>query len=139
MQAITKNYGFEESIKLAINAGVDILCFSNNIAGSEDRTVDKVHEIIRKYVERGEISRERVNESFARIMKLKQRLNGNADNAVAKELAAANQEIIALQKKIEQLEPTGKVDSKKEEKKAEQPQATQQSAKEKRRARKNKS
>ncbi|HZX75221.1 MAG TPA: glycoside hydrolase family 3 N-terminal domain-containing protein, partial [Cyclobacteriaceae bacterium] len=106
MQAITKNYGFEESIKLAINAGIDILCFSNNIAGSEDRTVDKVHDIIRKYVERGAISRERINQSYVRIVKLKQRLNSNAGEAFAKELAAANQKITSLQQKTNQSKTT---------------------------------
>jgi beta-N-acetylhexosaminidase len=138
MQAITKNYGFEESIKLAINAGIDILCFSNNIAGSEDRTVNKVHEIIRAYVNRGEISRERINESFVRIMKLKQRLNGNTELAMAKELAASSKEIITLQNTITQLEAPVKTDEKKV-KNPEPPQTEKQTAKEKRKARKNKS
>jgi beta-N-acetylhexosaminidase len=79
MHAITKQYGMEEAIKLAIQAGVDILCFSNNIMGSEVRTVDKVHEIIRKLVENGTISKERINESFERIMKLKGRLSNSQE------------------------------------------------------------
>jgi beta-N-acetylhexosaminidase len=74
MHAITKQYGLEESIKLAINAGVDILCFSNNIQGSETRTVDRVFEIIRSAVNKGEISPARIDQSFARIMSLKKRL-----------------------------------------------------------------
>ncbi len=86
MHAITKNYGLEETIKLAINAGVDIMCFSNNISGSEERTVAKVHEIIRKFVERGEIKKERIDESFKRIMKLKYRLNHTADEIYQKEI-----------------------------------------------------
>ncbi len=71
MQAITSHYGFEEAIKLAINAGVDIMCFSNNIQGNEIRTVDKVHSIIKKFVASGEISKSRIDESFKRIMDLK--------------------------------------------------------------------
>lgn len=74
MHAITKHYGLEEAIKLAVNAGVDILTFSNNIQGSEDRTVDKVHSIIRKFVEEGTISKERIDESFRRIMDLKNKM-----------------------------------------------------------------
>ncbi len=74
MHAITKHYGLEESIKLAINAGVDILTFSNNITGSDERTVDKVHSIIRNFVKTGVISQKRIDESFARIMKLKGRI-----------------------------------------------------------------
>ena len=71
MQAIAKQYGLEEAIRLSINAGVDILCFSNNISGSEERTVDKVHGIIRSLVESGQIRRERIDEAHRRIMRLK--------------------------------------------------------------------
>lgn len=78
MHAISKNFGLEESIKLAINAGVDVLCFSNNISGSDERTVDKVHSIIKKLVANGEIKPERIDESFQRIVQLKSRI-GNKD------------------------------------------------------------
>lgn len=71
MHAITKHYGLEEAIKLAILAGVDVMTFSNNISGSEERTVDKVHGIIKKLVQNGTISEERIDESYDRIMKLK--------------------------------------------------------------------
>ncbi len=74
MQAITRHYGLEEAIRRAILAGVDILCFSNNIQGSEERTVDVVHGIIRRLVEKGLISKERIDESYRRIMKMKNRL-----------------------------------------------------------------
>ena len=74
MHAITKHYGFEQAIKLAILGGVDIMTFSNNIAGSDQRTVDKVHGIVRSMVEKGEIPRSRIDESFKRIMQLKKRL-----------------------------------------------------------------
>ena len=98
MHAIAKNYGLEETIKLAINAGVDIMCFSNNISGSEERTVTKVHEIIRKFVESGEIPRARIDESFQRIMKLKYRLNHNPDEVFRKELMSAQQRALASEK-----------------------------------------
>lgn len=71
MHAITKHYGLEEAIRLAILAGVDIMTFSNNIMGSEVRTVDKVHSIIKKYVQDGVITQQRIDESFKRIMSLK--------------------------------------------------------------------
>ena len=75
MQAISKHFGLEESIKMAILGGVDIMTFSNNIQETEDRTVDKVHSIIYNMVESGVISRQRIDESFRRIMELKKRLN----------------------------------------------------------------
>lgn len=78
MHAITKHYGLEEAIRLAINGGVDIMTFSNNILGSEERTVDKVHLIIRNMVEKGEIKESRIQESFKRIIQLKAKLNNGA-------------------------------------------------------------
>lgn len=80
MHAITKQFGMEESIRLAINAGVDILCFSNNIQGSEQRTVDKVHATIRGFVESGQISKARIDDSFRRIMRLKKQLSYTASD-----------------------------------------------------------
>jgi beta-N-acetylhexosaminidase len=109
MHAISKNFGLEESIKLAINAGVDIMCFSNNIAGSEERTVDKVHSIIRKFVASGEIKPERIDESFQRILQLKAR-TGNKD------VASYKAEIAKLQNQIKlQTEGPAKVSETKEE------------------------
>ena len=74
MHAITKHYGLEDAIKLAVNGGVDIMTFSNNIQGSDERTVDRVHTIIKDLVRKGEIKKERIDESYDRIMKLKSRL-----------------------------------------------------------------
>lgn len=74
MQAITNHFTLEETIKLAINAGVDVMCFSNNIPGSEDRTVDRVHRIIKKMIDTGEIKKDRIEESYKRIMEMKKKL-----------------------------------------------------------------
>ncbi len=110
MHAISKNFGLEETIKLAINAGVDIMCFSNNIPGSDERTVDKVHAIIKKMVSTGEIKPERIDESFQRIIQLKSRI-GNRD------VAAYKAEITKLQNQLAQAEAVKKelVEVKKEE------------------------
>jgi beta-N-acetylhexosaminidase len=121
MHAIARNYGLEETIKLAINAGVDIMCFSNNISGSEERTVTKVHEIIRKFVESGEISKARIDESFHRIMKLKYRLNHNPDEAYRKELIAAQQQTISAEKKALKNEGETKVTKEKYEDEVQSP------------------
>jgi beta-N-acetylhexosaminidase len=98
MHAITKHYSLEESILLAINAGVDILTFSNNIQGSQERTIDKVHQIIRKLVESGTVSEDRVDQSFDRIMALKVRLNNTVENYYRSELIKANEKIHILEK-----------------------------------------
>ncbi len=51
------------------------MTFSNNIQGSDERTVDKVHSIVKELVKKGVIKSQRIDESFNRIMKLKNRLN----------------------------------------------------------------
>lgn len=98
MHAITKHYGLEETIKLAITAGVDIMTFSNNISGTEERTVDMVHQIIKDFVNRGVISPERIDQSYRRVMKLKERLVKPEDEILRKELAmlrAQEQKLLA--------------------------------------------
>ena len=74
MHAITKHYGLENAIKLSILAGVDVLMFSNNIQGSENRTVETVHNIIKKLIAEGTITKERIDESYRRIVNLKSTL-----------------------------------------------------------------
>lgn len=101
MHAITKHYGLEEAIKLSINAGVDILTFSNNISGSQERTVDKVHEIIKKFVQNGTISRERIDQSFKRIIRLKQQLNGGRAEYYRQALAEALLKINQMKQKAQ--------------------------------------
>jgi beta-N-acetylhexosaminidase len=92
MHAITKHFPLEEAILLAINGGVDILTFSNNITGSQERAADKVHQIIRKFVENGTISRERIDQSFNRIMNLKQRLTNSHEEYLRKQVIRAESE-----------------------------------------------
>jgi len=75
MHAISKNFGLEEAIRLGINAGIDVLCFANNVPEAERVTVPQVHGLIKKMVSSGEISRARIDESYRRVMTLKKRLN----------------------------------------------------------------
>lgn len=71
MHAISKFYGLEQSIKLSINAGVDIVIFSNNIEGAKDYNPSNIHATFKKLVLDGEIPMSRINESYARILSLK--------------------------------------------------------------------
>ncbi len=120
MQAIAKEYGLEEAIRLSINAGIDVLCFSNNIQDSENRTVNKVHAIIRSMVEKGQITRERIDKSYDRIRKLKMRINRSDEENLARDLEASRNEAAALRREVEQLKqkpvsPSPATDSVKEE------------------------
>jgi beta-N-acetylhexosaminidase len=72
MHAISKFFGLEEAIIMAINAGVDMIMFANNIELSSKITATELHGIIKKNVIEGRIPLERIDESFRRIMALKQ-------------------------------------------------------------------
>jgi beta-N-acetylhexosaminidase len=74
MAAISKEYGLEEAIVKAINAGVDVLVFSNNIFDDEKTSGKELHRLIRDHVESGDIPYERIEQSYNRIIKLKQKL-----------------------------------------------------------------
>lgn len=73
MKAISEQYSLEEAIFRAMDAGVDVLMFSNNITGVKDYTPDNIHAIIKKLVTDGKISEQQVDASFRRVMELKGR------------------------------------------------------------------
>ena len=73
MGAITKNFGLKESIALAINAGVDVLIFSNNSSeGYDPLLAQKALNAILDLVDEGIITEERIEESYRRIMRMKE-------------------------------------------------------------------
>lgn len=74
MGAIVDNYGFEDAIVRAINAGCDVLILSNNGAEYDDSVARRARDIILQAVLDGRISESRINESYARIIKLKEKL-----------------------------------------------------------------
>ena len=70
MEAIRSHFGLETAIKQAILAGVDILSFANNSI-YDPEIVPKANEIINNLVESGEISEQRIEESYQRIVNFK--------------------------------------------------------------------
>ena len=68
MLAIVSNFGLTEALKQSINAGVDVLIFSNNIDHYNPKIAEQVINLIIELVKKGEISIERINESYQRIM-----------------------------------------------------------------------
>jgi beta-N-acetylhexosaminidase len=136
MHAIAKHYKLEEAILLAINGGVDILTFSNNIAGSQERAADKVHQIIRKFVEEGKISEDRIDQSFDRIMLLKTKLSSKTEEYYRKELVRA-QELARQNEEMAMInEARAKMNAEKASEKAKQEEGQK---KEKRKKKKSKS
>lgn len=73
MEAIRSFYGLETSIKRAINAGVDVLIFGNNSVYQPD-IVPRAVRIIKELVRAGELSEDRINQSYQRIMHVKSQL-----------------------------------------------------------------
>jgi beta-N-acetylhexosaminidase len=73
MQAITDYYGMEEAVLLALQAGVDIILFANNMQ-YDPLISEKLHNYIINLVKDGIISRERISESYERIMRVKEML-----------------------------------------------------------------
>ena len=72
MKAISSHYGLEKSVPLAIEAGIDVLCFGNNLSYDPDiapRTID----ILERAVTSGRISEKRLDESCARVLALKRK------------------------------------------------------------------
>lgn len=70
MQAITSHYSLEDAVRMAIDAGVDVLVFGNNY-GYKKTIAEDVHTAILSLYREGKISAERIEESYNRIIKLK--------------------------------------------------------------------
>ena len=73
MKAISAHYGLENAIQFGIEAGLDILCFGNNMA-YDPNIGEKAMGIVERLVESGKISESRIDESYQRIMSTKKRL-----------------------------------------------------------------
>lgn len=69
MKAITDHYGLEQAVLLAVNAGVDILLFGNNLYWDENLP-QKAFATLKGLVESGRISQQRIMESWLRISNL---------------------------------------------------------------------
>lgn len=72
MGAISSNYSFKDSIIMAINAGCDIInVYNNNSLGYDKDLAYKTRDIIFNAVKDGTIKKERILESYNRIINLK--------------------------------------------------------------------
>ncbi len=76
MKAIADRYGLETAVQLAIEAGVDLLLFGNNTS-YDPAIASKAAEIIRSLLQKRIITPERIDQSYQRIMVLKNRYRSN--------------------------------------------------------------
>ncbi len=72
MAAIHKHYSLKETVTLALNSGVDILLFANQLA--TPLRLETIIDVVKGQIKAGKIKEERINESYARVQKLKERL-----------------------------------------------------------------
>lgn len=73
MSAITEHYSLKQAIKLSLDAGVDVLVFANNLVYDED-IATKVIDIIVDLLEEDKISYERIEKSYRRIIRKKEKV-----------------------------------------------------------------
>lgn len=71
MDGVTKDFSIEEQVILSVNAGVDILLFSNYFL-SKKSTPRVITNIIQKAVKNGKIKKETIEKSYKRIIKMKE-------------------------------------------------------------------
>ncbi len=71
MKAISAEYGLKDAIEKTINAGVDVLLFSGKREGVNSNDASDIVNIILALIKEGKISKARINESYERIMKMK--------------------------------------------------------------------
>ena len=73
MGAIVQQYGFETALRLTIEAGVDIVAIANNLEYDETIAARSV-DLIQRWVSEGRIGEERIETSYRRIRRVKDRL-----------------------------------------------------------------
>ena len=71
MKAISTQYGLKESIELSINAGVDVLLFSENINSKAPNTAGDIVDIILQLLKEGKITKQQIDASYKRIIRMK--------------------------------------------------------------------
>lgn len=75
MGAIRKNYSLDEIVTNSINAGVNILLFSNNIDKKDKNLPKKIRKIVKNRINSGDIKFEDIDNSYKKILELKRGLN----------------------------------------------------------------
>ena len=73
MSAISKYYDFETAVQAAVIAGVDVIAIANNLTYTGDAAA-RAHGAIRRLVDDGLIGEDRIDQSYRRVMALKQRI-----------------------------------------------------------------
>ena len=74
MGAISKRYGLRNTLKLALNAGDDILLFGNQLDPKQTVSTKKLVETIQSLLKSGEVKEKTIDRAYMRIQNLKKKL-----------------------------------------------------------------
>lgn len=89
MKAISSQYGLDEAMVLAVNAGVDILLYTSNLDSAGHSLARRIVDVLERRVVDGTIPSSRIDASYARIMALKERFVTGVATAGSSELPVA--------------------------------------------------
>lgn len=67
MGAIVQQYSFEKAVRMAVLAGADLLCLSNNGGTYDVNMVPRAVQVIKQMVADGEVTEERIRQSADRV------------------------------------------------------------------------
>ncbi|MDR1433345.1 MAG: hypothetical protein LBI61_03345 [Puniceicoccales bacterium] len=84
MLAIKNNFPLEETVVTSLNAGVDVLLFSNE-KPFDSEIVNKIHGIIGRALADGRLDRRKLERSFRRVVSLKKKIGGSRTPAAKAE------------------------------------------------------
>jgi beta-N-acetylhexosaminidase len=73
MGAIAQYFGYEQVVLLALQASVDVLAIANQLQYDPDIAAEAIA-IVKKLLNEGKLTPARIDESYARIVKCKERL-----------------------------------------------------------------
>ncbi len=74
MGAISKKYGLKNTLRLAINAGDDILLIGNQLDPKKVQSTKLLVDTVVSLIKSGEVKEESIDKAYARIQKLKEKL-----------------------------------------------------------------
>lgn len=74
MGAITRQWGFEEALRLAVEAGADLLTYGNNLDSFDADLGTRAYETLLGHVRSGAITQDRIATSYRRLAALEQRV-----------------------------------------------------------------
>jgi beta-N-acetylhexosaminidase len=84
MRAVSGSYGIDQAAELAVKAGVDILLYNKNLDSTDNSLARRIVDLLERRVQEGAITEARIEQSYARIMSLKDRYLTSVSPSIAR-------------------------------------------------------